>query len=577
VNELHAIAAAVTWELGDNHAGFLAAFAQFARAASPVAVDAMWQGAAVALGLLMALRLAPRVNASHRFAAWTAGFAVVAALPLLPFMVHLFPGAGAAAQISASSAARPWLELDSRWALGIAALWLIALALRLAELVFHSVRLHRLWKSATPIAEGTNAATLAQIAGGRGSVEICTTRELDRPSVIGFFRPRILIPEWLYARLTPQELEQVVMHEAEHLRRHDDWTNLIQKFALVLFPLNPALVWIERRLCREREMACDDGVVRRTQAPRAYAACLAGLAEYGLKRDLARRAGALSLAAWRRRPELVQRVHGILSRKPALNLAASRVLLSVLGCGLLAGSVELARCPQAVAFVAAPQTEQLAQADAVNIGGAALVPAGLKRNGAGTAHMVQTRAILAPVAIAPASPGLASTSAPARRENDRAVNAPQQQIAANAARAPYETLLSAEDTRLERAAHRAKHQFASPEPQYIVFTAWERVQTAPQTSRTIADYDNGAAEQNAAQPQAGSAADDARATQPAPQIRVTRLIFRIDPDPAAQGAQTDSRKDPGPSDSGNSAGTNSNSVHQPAFIPFGNGWLVFQL
>ena len=79
--------------------------------------------------------------------------------------------------------------------------------------------------------------------------------------MIGFFKPRILIPDWLFARLTSGELEQIVLHEAEHLRRRDDWTNLFQKLCLVFFPLNPALMWIEHRLCREREMACDDGVI----------------------------------------------------------------------------------------------------------------------------------------------------------------------------------------------------------------------------------------------------------------------------------------------------------------------------
>ena len=133
--------------------------------------------------------------------------------------------------------------------------------------------------------------------------------------MIGFLAPRILIPEWLFARLTPGELEQVVLHEAEHLRRRDDWTNLLQKLSLVLFPLNPALAWMERRLCREREMACDEGVVRRTQAPRAYAACLTSLAERGLQR----RVQALSLGAFERRPELVHRVHSILRRRQALH------------------------------------------------------------------------------------------------------------------------------------------------------------------------------------------------------------------------------------------------------------------
>jgi hypothetical protein len=576
VNELHAMIAAVTWVLGDNHAGFPAAFAQFARTASPVVVDAMWQGAAVALGLFVALRLAPRVSAAQRFAAWTAGFAVVAALPMLPFVVHLFSGAGAGAQISLAGGARPWFELDSRWALGIAALWLIASALRLAELIFHSLRLRRLWKTATPIAGAAdpgslaNPASLVEWAGRRGSVEICTTREIDRPSVIGFFAPRILIPEWLYARLTPQELRQVVMHEAEHLRRHDDWTNLIQKFALVLFPLHPALAWIERRLCREREMACDEGVVRRTQAPRAYAACLAGLAEHGIERDLERRAEALSLAAWRRRPELVHRVHGILWRKPALSSAAARALLVLLGAGLLAASVELARCPQAVAFVSAPQAQEMAQADAVNIDRAPYVPAALQATAAQGPHLIQTKAILAP----PHNASAPATAAFRRRALDRpSVDRPsaamENEVAANemSGRAPHETLLKAE------MPDAGADQLAQSAPQYIVLTAWEQVQTAPRESRTMADYDNGApADQEQATQQANSAAENRRSAADAPQITITRLIFRIDPATPPQAAKTDSKND-----SANSTITNSKSVHQPAVIPFGNGWLVFQL
>ena len=175
----------------------------------------------------------------------------------------------------------PGFELDSRWGFAIAALWLAASAFRAAELAFHSLRLRRLWRARLRLkSKGIFArCSLPQLPARR--IEICTTRDLDRPSVIGFFAPRILIPEWLFSRLTPGELEQVVLHEAEHLRRRDDWTQSAAEAFLVLFPLNPALAWMERRLCREREMACDEGVVRRTQAPRAYAACLASLAERG--------------------------------------------------------------------------------------------------------------------------------------------------------------------------------------------------------------------------------------------------------------------------------------------------------
>ena len=71
--------------------------------------------------------------------------------------------------------------------------------------------------------------------------------------MIGFLSPRILIPAALLEKLLQPQLEQIILHEMEHLRRRDDWVNLLQKVSLVLFPLNPVLHWIEKRLCMERE------------------------------------------------------------------------------------------------------------------------------------------------------------------------------------------------------------------------------------------------------------------------------------------------------------------------------------
>jgi beta-lactamase regulating signal transducer with metallopeptidase domain len=561
VIELHAISAAASWALGDNHDMLSAAFAQFARAASPLVpvaaqavLNAMWQGAAVALVLFLSLRLAPRVTAAHRFAAWTAGFAAIAVLPFLAFLSGWLPGSAASASVvSAAASPRAWFELPSRWALLIVAFWLIASALRLGQLVFHLARVHKLWKTAAPVS-GQSLHSSKRLPH---AVVVCTTNQLDRPSVIGFFAPCILIPHWLYARLTPQELKQIVLHEIEHLRRHDDWTNLIQKLVLVLFPLNPALVWIERRLCREREMACDEGVIQQTNAPRAYAACLASLAERGLERnvdqDLARRAEALSLAAWRRRSELVHRVHGILWRKPVLNPLAARALLGVVACSLVAGSVELARCPQAVAFVSAPEPQQLAQVDAVLPTRATLAPA--EAAAANSAYRM-----VPAVAIVPPSPAAA---VPVRRRATLPAATAENQVAVNAAPigTPHPTLLKAE---MPASAAEPPAPQPTNAPQYFVLTAYEQVRTVPQNSREISDYDTGVTQEPASDAQTPSAGNQPTT---APQVVVTRLILRIAP--AATQAGT--------AGSPTGSAISSHSLHQPALIPIGNGWLVFQL
>jgi beta-lactamase regulating signal transducer with metallopeptidase domain len=329
--------------------GWFAAQCQsFAASAGSTLVTSIWQSAVVVCVLEIALRLAPRISAAHRFNLWAAGFALAIAVPFVPLINVAESSSQVAVPDSPLSpaASHALFQVDTRWGYAIAALWLIASLIRTAALVAHSVRLRQLWKAAQPVeVDGVLSNALIHLRHSR--VNICTTQTLDRPGVIGFLSPRILIPEWLLPRLTPAELRQIVLHEAEHLRRGDDWTNLIQKLCLVIFPLNPALAWLEHRLCREREMACDEGVIRITNAPRAYAACLASLAE----RRLERRAEALSLGAWHRRSELVHRVHRILLHKHTMNRTAAGTLLATLGSVLVAGSIEMSRFPQLVAFV----------------------------------------------------------------------------------------------------------------------------------------------------------------------------------------------------------------------------------
>jgi beta-lactamase regulating signal transducer with metallopeptidase domain len=537
----------------------VATFAAFAQSVAPAFVASLWQGATVAFALVLSMRLAPRVSAAHRFAVWAAGFAVVAALPFLPLLAH--SGDVIAAAPRAANGARPWLELDSRWGFAIAAVWLAASAFRAGELAVQSLRLRKLWRGATPAeAEGNSRALLATASPAR-PVEICTTRDLDRPSVIGFFAPRILIPQWLFSLLTPGELEQVVLHEAEHLRRRDDWTNLLQKLFLVVFPLNPALAWMERRLCREREMACDEGVVRRTQAPRTYAACLAALAERGLQqRELLRRVQALSLGAFERRPELVHRVDSILRGKQALHPLAAGVLVSVLGCGLVLGSVELARSPQLVAFVAAPepdaQTALLAtpQAETPGIARASYAPNGEPRPTANDAEFHSSKKLreIETKATQPANRNVAVTppAVPPRRSDNSSTGMTEEARSDADANAPRAELV--------KAVIPTSSETPAQGQQFVVLAAWEEVHTSGPRTRAIADYDTGAATPE----QSSDSASQPAATR-VTEITVTRIILLVYP------ASFATATEPPP--------TTTFHSHRPATLPADTGRSGLQL
>ena len=506
----------------------------FLEHAAALAVTGVWQGALIACGLALCLRLVPRTSAGHRFAVWAAAFATIFGLPLIAALLEIPAAAGSGAGVAV--AARPWFRLDARWSIAIAALWAAATLVRASGLIVHSFRLRKLWKDAIPVEIEDRLYELlasATATWNRGPVEVCTTSILQRPGVIGFMKPRILIPDWLFARLTVGELEQIVLHEAEHLRRRDDWTNLLQKLCLVVFPLNPALLWIERRLCREREMACDDGVIRITHAPRSYAACLASLAERGLEK----RAEALSLGAWHRRSELVHRVHSILRNRGGLSPLGTRALLGTLGCSLLVGSVELARCPQLVAFVPARSVQAAQHLDGP------YAPTELAAVDGGSA-MMKLAAIKSPSASNRGVKAVAVSASMQRRAVAQNA-APGWKAVTNqpAGHSPHAVMLKAEmaNTRGQEEQSRREGQYSGP--QWIVLTAWEQIQTSNPSAATKADYNAGA----------GGDANIQPSGQSTSRITVTRLILRVIP-------------------------ASLNPVYpQPGVAAVRDGWLVIQL
>ena len=139
-------------------------------------------------------------------------------------------------------------------------------------------------------------------------VRLCVSDRLRVPTAIGFTKPLVVIPSWTMEELSSAELNTILLHELAHLRRRDDWTNLVQKILGALLFFHPAVWWIQKKLALEREMACDDMVLASTTSPRAYAECLVSLAE----KSFLRRGLALAQAAVDRLRNVTLRVSQIL-------------------------------------------------------------------------------------------------------------------------------------------------------------------------------------------------------------------------------------------------------------------------
>jgi hypothetical protein len=141
-------------------------------------------------------------------------------------------------------------------------------------------------------------------------------------------------------------LKVVLLHELAHLRRWDDWTNLIQKIARAIFFFHPVVWWIEGRLSLEREMACDDTVLSHTGDARAYAECLVSLTE----KSLLHRGFAMAQAAVHRMKQTSLRVVRILDRNRSTGTRMGKFALVTMSGFLAVCTFTMPRVPELVGF-----------------------------------------------------------------------------------------------------------------------------------------------------------------------------------------------------------------------------------
>lgn len=329
-------------------------------------VNCLIEGTLIAIFAGTVLRAARLRNSSTKFAVWFAALMGIAALPALTGV------SGAswahATSISAQTASHSAITLPGSWALYVFGVW-AAIAgwflLGVARALWHLHVLRKTCVSVDPanldarlretLARDRSLDKRSPVNGSSRTVTLCTSDRVQVPTAIGLMKPAVIIPSWVMQELSPEDLNQILLHELAHLHRWDDWTNLAQKLVKALFFFHPAVWWIERQVSLEREMACDDAVVAETASPRAYAECLAHLAEKTLlqrslvdgnlvhrnlaERNLAERGAALAQAALGRIRQTSLRVAQILDGnrrtrtannwKPAVSFVAAFAIACV--------------------------------------------------------------------------------------------------------------------------------------------------------------------------------------------------------------------------------------------------------
>jgi hypothetical protein len=153
--------------------------------------------------------------------------------------------------------------------------------------------------------------------------------DLPNAAVLGLTEPIVAFPSRLLRLVSPAELDQILLHEYGHVQRRDDWTRLAQALLEAAIWIHPATYLVGRHLNLEREVACDDWVVARTQAARDYAACLARVTE--AHQPIAE--SSLVPALFGRTPDVFTRVDRLLDAKRNATRNVS-VLAAVAGAAI---------------------------------------------------------------------------------------------------------------------------------------------------------------------------------------------------------------------------------------------------
>jgi beta-lactamase regulating signal transducer with metallopeptidase domain len=259
-------------------------------------------GTLLAIAVWFVLQMFPKRDSRTSFVVWFSTLLATAILPLLGLQPKVSAAAGASQAV---------LTVSSSWAWYVFLGWATIAFAGLARVAFATWHVRRLRAEAAAVdMQKLNADLRILVEEFQQSrrVDLLVSRTLDVPTAIGFRKAAIILPAWLLESTPAEELKYIVLHELAHLARRDDWTNLAQKVLKAIFFFLPSVWWIERKLSLDREMACDDAVIARSGTPRAYAECLAHVAE----RSFLRRHLAMAQAAVGRVRQLTARVARIL-------------------------------------------------------------------------------------------------------------------------------------------------------------------------------------------------------------------------------------------------------------------------
>jgi TonB family protein len=240
-----------------------------------------WQSLLLVVFILIVVRISLRQSAATRHSIWLLGIVVIAIFPAANAVIRALP-----APTYVVASIEQIAELPSIAVQAVPQPSPVAVSGVMTQLLFvvwsagflisaaHSLRARRRWRR---LVAAARCVRLTEFP-----VPLGYTAEVDTPVLVGVLDPIILMPADIEEWMSDEEKRAVILHELAHVERRDHWVNVIQAVLGAVFFFHPAVRYALRQLVLERELACDEHVLRSGMPPASYAEVLLKVAERGV-------------------------------------------------------------------------------------------------------------------------------------------------------------------------------------------------------------------------------------------------------------------------------------------------------
>ena len=257
--------------------------------------------------------------------------------------------------------------------------------------------------------------------GWNQGVELVISSHNTDPAVCRVWKPVVLLPQAIAEHLDDVELEAIMLHEVVHIRRRDNLIGNIQMVICALLWFHPLVWFISSKLFDERELACDEEVLKVRGAPEVYASSILKVVRFSLGWRVAGVTGAGSGSNLRRRIENIMSTNNNKRGVKAWHrLLATSVLSLAMVLMIIAGVRTQARDANGDITVQALQEAGTAQVPIVE----PMIP---------MAQTDKKAPLPAKPPTPPAPPQVVAPAAPAADTNETPATAPSAPVAPTAA------------------------------------------------------------------------------------------------------------------------------------------------